>query len=187
MLAGSELRNISKMRTHNLGDRTLFESIMSPEVLAALRDWEAAGGNGVLIGGVGLSYYAKPRMTQDVDLIFLTPSEIPVEVPGFRRHRRGAFEHKRTGVEVEVLTPETINVSPVLIQQVIDNAVKSDGVRIASPSGIVALKLQRYRRQDQADIVALISTGKVDISQFDLNPLQKQQYAELEREAFNEG
>lgn len=182
-LIREELRDLSKMRTFNCGNRTLFESVMSPEVLRTLRDWKAASGQGVLIGGLGLSYYAKPRMTQGIDILFSSKSEIPSSVDGFRRHRQGAFEHKRTGVEVETIAPETINVSPALIQQVIDSAVWSEGIRIASASGLVALKLQRYSRQDQADIVALIATGRVDISGFYLTSDQRQRFEELKREA----
>jgi hypothetical protein len=48
----------------------------------------------------------------------------------------------------------------------------SDGVRVASESGLVVIKLFRLSRQDEADIVALIKTDRVDVSGFPL-PAEK--------------
>jgi hypothetical protein len=45
----------------------------------------------------------------------------------------------------------------------------SDDVAVASESGLVALKLLRRARQDEADIVALVKTGRVDLSGFPLS------------------
>ena len=50
--------------------RTLFESVMMPNIITALRDWGKVQAGGVLIGALALSYYARPRMTQDVDFLF---------------------------------------------------------------------------------------------------------------------
>ncbi|MGC2415660.1 MAG: hypothetical protein WA459_23550 [Stellaceae bacterium] len=46
--------------------------------------------------------------------------------------------------------------------------IVSDGVSVASETGLVALKLFPRSRQDEADIVALIKTGRVDLSGFPL-------------------
>src|SRR5712672_1162308 len=98
------LRKLTKMQTMNDGTRSLIESIMSPEVVAALRDWvrstkSAASGQaaGVVIGGLGLSYHCKPRYTQDIDLLFLEPSNVPDAVGGFSRIGSG-FQHNPTGI-----------------------------------------------------------------------------------------
>ena len=64
------LRDLSKMRSINDGTRTLFESVMMPNIITALRDWGKVQAGGVLIGALALSYYARPRMTQDVDFLF---------------------------------------------------------------------------------------------------------------------
>lgn len=164
------LREIDKMHTANQGNRTLLESVMMPEVAAALRDWCRADPGGVLIGGLGLSYHVRPRMTQDIDFLFLSDGHIPEQVPGFKRLRAHAFQHNRTHVEIELVTPELVKVPKQVVDQVVATAITSDGVNVASASGLVALKLFRHSMQDQADIVALIKTGHVSLEGYDLPP-----------------
>jgi hypothetical protein len=167
------LRDLSKMNVINDGSRTLFESVAIPEVEAALKDWIRAGvTSGVLIGGIAVGYYARPRGTTDVDVLFMQPEDIPNDINGFKRTRPGAFQHKNTHVEVEVVTPGSINLSPELAQRVFDTAVLSDGVLVASPTGLVALKLQRMKRYDEGDIVALVETGKVDLTGWPITQAQ---------------
>src|SRR6266436_1736015 len=79
------MRKLSKMQDINRGDRSLIESTMMPEVIVALRDWARSTGSGVLIGALALSYHCKPRYTQDIDFLFLEPSDVPDAVGGFSR------------------------------------------------------------------------------------------------------
>lgn len=162
------LRDMRKMRGPNDGSRSLFESVMVPEVVKALKDWIAGGGTGVLIGGVALSYYVTPRYTQDVDFLFLDANAIPESVRGFKRHRSNAFEHRETGVEIEAVSPGNVTVPIEVIERIVEAAVDRDGVRVASPSGLVAGKLFRFKTQDRADIEALIEHGKIDLTGFKL-------------------
>ena len=46
------LRDFSKMYGNNNGNRTLFESIVAPEIIKALTDWVNLIPDGVIIGGV---------------------------------------------------------------------------------------------------------------------------------------
>lgn len=164
-----KFRNIEKMITPNNGNRTLFESIAFPEVELALNDWlEQNIQNCILIGGVALSYYIKPRTTQDVDILFMFSEDIPKTINKFKRHRKSAFQHNKTHVEVEVVTPKSINMNTVLAQEIFDTSIISDGAKIASSSGLVATKLGRFSRQDQADIEELIKHQKIDLSLFTL-------------------
>jgi hypothetical protein len=167
------LRNISKLNGPNDGTRSLFESIAIPEVNQALVDWiKNANASGVLIGGAACGYYTRPRTTTDLDILFLSVKDIPIQVDGFKRTRPGAFVHKSTHVEVEVIAPETINLSAELVSKVFNTAVVSDGIRVASPTGLVALKLQRMSRYDEGDIWGLIETGKVDLSGWPISQAQ---------------
>jgi hypothetical protein len=170
------LRNIEKMNDTNKGNRSLYESVFSQEVLSALTDWERyyIENEGVLIGGLALSFYVKPRMTFDIDVLFLHKKYIPSEVTRFKKHRTGAFQHNITHVEVEVLSPETINTEQHIVDTIFKTSVEIDGFRIASPNGIIALKLGRFSYQDRADIFALKSYLKenneeVNLSIFNLS------------------
>ena len=100
------IRNLAKMRHINDSEhtRTLFESVMMPEVVMALQDWIRGGAHGVLIGGAALSYHVRPRFTQDLDVLFLQASDIPAQISGFKRTRPSAFQHNKTHVEVEVVS-----------------------------------------------------------------------------------
>lgn len=168
-----KLRDLSKMYSNNDGTRTLFESIPVIEVGQTLADWikNCPSDKCVLIGGMAVSYHAKPRVTMDVDLLFLSAHDIPTQVLGFKRTRTGAFQHNITHVEVEVITSALINNLPItIIQKVFETAIESNGIKIASPSGLVALKLYRMSKYDEGDIWVLIETGKVDLTDWSLPP-----------------
>jgi hypothetical protein len=163
------MRKLTKMQDINKGDRSLIESTMMPEIIIALRDWARSTGSAVLIGALGLSYHCKPRYTQDIDFIFLEPSDVPDAVGGFSRIGSG-FQHNRTRIAVDIFTPSSINIPKDVAEQVMRTVVLSDNIRVASASGLVALKLFRSSMQDRADIVALIKTGHVDLSGWPLSP-----------------
>jgi hypothetical protein len=163
-----KLRDLMKANFPNDGTRSLLESIMIPEVEAAFKDWKKNSSDlkFVLIGGIALSYYVKPRSTTDADLLFLTPEDIPATVNGFKRTRPGAFQHNQTHVEVEVLTPTAINMSQEIAQAIFDNSKSTDGIKVASPAGLIVSKLGRFNLQDKADIGALYELGPVDLSPY---------------------
>ena len=165
-----------KLNRPNDGTRTLFESIAVPEVNQALQAWNKAYHSGVLIGGCALSYYVRPRATMDVDVLFLTKDDIPRQVEGFKRTRPSAFQHNKTHVEVEVVSPELIGISGSLTKMVFDTANTSNGIKIASPEGIVALKLGRFSRQDQADIESLMQSYPIDLPAWPLDVKETQNY-----------
>lgn len=171
---------INKMYHINDGSRSLFESIAIPEVEEALKDWIKHSKSGVLIGGAAMGYHGRPRATFDIDLLFFHPSDIPSHVEGFKRTRPGAFQHKPTHVEVEVCSPASFPaLTPELTKKVIDTAIFTDGMRVATPSAIVALKLQRLKRNDIGDIVQMIETGKVDLSDFPLSEKNRIDFEEI--------
>lgn len=166
------LRDMIKMYSNNDGTRTLFESIAMTEVEQALKDWNINfKGNYVLIGGVAVSYHAKPRVTMDIDVLFLSKDDIPVEVPGFKRIGLDVFRHNGPHVEVKAITLEHMVTLPVVIaNKVFKTAIESNGIKIASPSALVVLKLHRMGRYDEGDIWALIETGEVDLTDWPLTP-----------------
>lgn len=175
------LRDLAKSNSANDGTRSLLESIMIPEVDAAFKDWVKSTTHlkSVLIGGVALSYYAKPRATTDVDVLFMALEDIPAKIPGFKRTRPGAFQHDGTHVEIEVLSPASINMPAEVAQAIYDHARVEDGVRIASPSGLIASKLGRFSLQDKADIYALYVLGDIDLSKYSLPAAWLEKYTEL--------
>jgi hypothetical protein len=140
--------------------RTLYESVIVSEIIDALKDWKKeTNRSGVLIGGLALSFYTKPRYTSDIDLIFLSDKDIPTQVNGFKKIRGHSFQHNKTHVEIEVLSPAFLGISNELVKTVIDNSSDVGGIIIADIGGIVALKIQRGSFQDLADIEAIKNSG----------------------------
>ena len=150
------LRNLAKMQTVNDGTRSLIESVMNPEIIAALRDWAKSTPSGVLMGALGLSFHCTARYIGDIDFLFLERADVPKAVGGFSRIRSG-FQHNRTHIRVDIFTPPSINVPRDVVEQVMRTATRSNGIRVASASGLVALKLFRLGMRDKADIVGLIT------------------------------
>jgi hypothetical protein len=164
------LHRMDLLNKHQDGTRSLFESVAIPEVAHALKDWnKSSGGAGLVIGGCATSYHARPRATTDLDVLYLSDKDIPDHVEGFKRTRPGAFQHNHTHVEVEVIHPKSINTDPDIVKAAHDDAHVIDGVKVASPSGIVALKLGRLKHHDIGDIVSMHHTGKVDLSKYPLD------------------
>ena len=154
----------------NTGKNLLLEnSILVPEVDAAFKDWcsqTKANSNWMLIGGIVVGFYTRPRTTTDVDVIFRSDAEIPSAVKGFRRNRPHAFMHLGTHVEIETCTPNSINISSALYDEVLADSMVVSGVRIPSASGLVALKITRSSFQDIADIDNICKNNAVDIKKF---------------------
>jgi hypothetical protein len=176
-------RKLTKMQAINDGTRSLIESIMMPELIAALRDWAKSSSGGALIGGLGLSYHVRPRFTQDVDFLFLKTGDFPEVIPGFDRLTSDTFEHLRTRVQVNIVTPSARGIPKEIAEEIVRTATLSNRIRVASPSGLVASKLFRLSAQDKADIIALIKTGRVDLSEFRLPPERLMAFDELVSEA----
>jgi hypothetical protein len=61
-----------------------------------------------------------------------------------------------------------VNVPLEVAQRVIEAATESDGIKIASASGLAALKLFRLSMRDKADLAALVKTGRVNVDGFAL-------------------
>lgn len=176
-----KFRNLGSMNSVNDAghSRSLIESIMLPQVIETLRDWARAGHGGVLIGTAALSFHVRPRMTQELEFLFPCDRGLPDAVSGFERIGPTLFRHRETGVEVHVVTPAALGVPREIAEKVARTVLTSDGVRVASESGLVALKLFRRSRQDEADIIALIKTGRVDVSGFPLSAEEMSRFREL--------
>jgi hypothetical protein len=91
-------------------------------------------------------------------------------IPGFYRTTSSIFEHLQTHVQVNILSPSSMSTPEEIAEQIILTATLSNRIRVATPSGLVALKLFRLSAHDKADIIALIKTGRVGLSEFPLPP-----------------
>src|SRR4051812_44214375 len=92
--------------------KPISQSIVSPEVTRALRVFalKMAASNmpWAVVGGLSVGVYARPRTTIDVNVVVSDEATIvsleTILAPEFKHHRPLAFEHRETGVEVEIVT-----------------------------------------------------------------------------------
>lgn len=161
--------------------RTLLESVLVPEIASALDSWKNntsdINDKWMLIGGTMMGYYVRPRMTTDVDVIFMEEEDIPQKVTGFKRSRAHAFTHNQTHVEVEVLTAEYLKIPKETVNYAFKTSLTTEGMRVPSVEGLVALKLCRASFQDLADIENLCSHHKINLFGWPL-PKDKLEYVE---------
>lgn len=186
-----QLRVLKSLQLANDGSRSLLHSILVPEVKHTLEEWrkDNAHAKAVLIGGVALSFYIKPRYTEDADFLYLHVADIPKTVKGFKAHRKGAFEEVRTQVEVETVSHESFNgaVPISIIRKVFDTAVTSDSIKVASKEGLVALKLYASRHKDDTDIVELLKAFPyIELDDWPLGATEKAHLKHLRKIAENE-
>lgn len=161
--------NLTRIDYAKSAAHSLDHVALVPEVGQALKKWIASGGGGVLIGGLAMSFYAKPRNTEAVDLLFLTQAAIPESVAGFKRTRLGAFQENKEHVEIETVVPSAINITQALAEKVLTTARTVDGIKVASAEGLVALKLYasdnpRRKLRDLGDVERIVENVNVDLS-----------------------
>lgn len=185
-------------------EKPIQHSIVHDEVRKALKDLVSLmpQGEWVIIGGIALGAYGRSRATTDIDIAITGSMNLdsiaPLLASKFKRHRNSAFEHNATGVEVEFVNSDLINIPSNLIQSVINSARKDlvDGkeVLVANPKHLIALKLKRATKkdksllvrasQDKTDIMQLTQAfGKQDLSDVQgLSQEEKDLYADICKE-----
>jgi hypothetical protein len=154
------------MLSHNDGTRTLIESTISIDVIDVLTNLQPTiKDNCVLIGNLAVSFYVRPRFTDQLELLCLEEiSQLPCA---------------NQNVELILSTPQLINMSPEMATAIFKTANVNSGIRIASPSGLVAAKLLRLSYQDKADIEQLAKVCKIDLTPFPLTTEQLQEFDKL--------
>jgi hypothetical protein len=177
-LKSNSLRNLSYASLDSRGQHSIFKVVLSNEVEAALRDWPIFK-DAVLIGGLAVSFYTRPRVTTDADFLFISESSLPDFAEDFKKVRPHAFRHNRTHVEIEVLTPSFLSMPDSRAKQILRTSVLSEGIRVASAEGVVCSKLLRWSRRDQADISEIMNAVSGDLTTWSLSSLEKQRVQEL--------
>jgi len=142
----------------------------------------------VLCGGLAVGFRARPRGTDDVDVLVQEEADLSILVkvldPKFKRTRLHAFTHRTWGVEVEVLTPSFLKLDPQMVQLVLADALKEPFkgalVPVASAASLIALKLGRASHLDLGDVERIVErNGPLDLSAYPLSDKQRQAYQEI--------
>lgn len=107
-----------------------------------------------LCGGIAIVFHGYIRNTQDIDILIKSESELDriKEILGdnFKEIRKHAIEHKETGVEVELLTPEFIKDKDA--RKYLDDVIEKDGFKFINLIDLISMKLKSGRKKDEVDV-----------------------------------
>jgi len=171
--------------------RMLTESGPHTALFDALTDLDIRGIRWALIGGLAVGFRATPRGTQDIDIALASDGDIDVLVsklpPTFKQIRPHAVEHKPTGVEVELITPQFVKMDSELFDKILDDVtienMNGHEIPVVSARGLIVLKLGRAKRRDLGDIEDIVTKlGPINISKYDVPPDKMALYNEIVQE-----
>ena len=97
-------------------------------------------------------------------------------MPEFERATASTFVHQKTLIQFNVLIASAIGLTSDLANAVVSTAIEVDGFKVGSREGLIAMKLDRFKLQDQADIAGLLQLGSVDLRLFPLNERQRRNF-----------
>jgi hypothetical protein len=137
------------------------------QALSEFEDW-------ALIGGLAIAFRGIPRTTLDIDLLLAIPR---IQLPSaLDRMREQGFDLDVQKVLVELrddhlsrirygsIRIDLLSAVLGLFTDVVKTAswevVHCARLRVASPEGLIILKLIAFRPQDQADLEGLIATNR---------------------------
>lgn len=129
-----------------------------------------------VVGGLAVSAYRRPRMTEDIDVV-VSPRHAMAFVEEARR--RGfvvesldpghdpcpmyTWRHPETGVVTDLLVAES-QLEEALVDEAVEGTVKGRRVSVASREMLVAMKLPSDRPRDETDIVEVLTDVPVNLA-----------------------
>jgi hypothetical protein len=160
------------------GGRKLMERERVRDILRALNEAQI---HYAIIGGVAMGYHTIPRATQDIDVL-VSCEDIPrvqrLLQPYYRPGTAVVTVFDVEGTHLDVL-PATLRCGRTAIENAIDVLVHDIPAKVVSVRDLLLLKLFAIpdrpaldkRRQDEADVTALLSQNADNISQEDITYL----------------
>lgn len=154
------VRTLASKESHGVND--LGESLVSFTKLVGDKvSW-------ALVGGLALAFRTEPRGTKDIDILLIENSELQKVVLATQEQfdlvEKHILKNKKTGIEIELLTPSYLAMDPLMsdgqvrekvVTTAKDEVVRDANVPVASSVGLLVSKLGRFSRQDKADIEKL--------------------------------
>lgn len=150
--------------------RTIIAS--APDFSDIINDLKKLDCKYVICGGLALSAYSIVRNTDDIDI--LVKSEENIEDvksqlgSDYKQVRPHAFMHKKTGIEIEVLTPEFIKYP--YAENFVDRSNYVGNIKIVSLPDLISMKLKAFRNQDKADIESIIKKNNINTLRGSIDP-----------------
>ena len=142
-------------------------------------------------GGLAVGVHARPRGTEDFDIVLTGEADLSVarqtllSSGNFKNVSAHILSHSKTGITIDLVTPEWVKVNPQIMLVAIESAsfenIGGVSVPVVSRDALVALKLSRASLQDQADVEAVVKAGgSANLSGFPLTEKQLELYKSIE-------
>lgn len=114
-----------------------------------------------LVGGMAVSAYQPPRMTEDVDFLVPDSSISVIEELGETEPLAPPVE----GVTVKVggVDVDFIFMPDEMPEETLESGPKIDGISVLRPEALILMKMHAPRAKDHADVIEMIKAGLIDL------------------------
>lgn len=114
-----------------------------------------------VIGGMAVSAYSPPRMTQDVD--FLVPSDCLSQLRELGSVKPLADSVDGVTVQIGDVPVDFLFLDPDLPDDMLDDGPKIQGIPVLKPEALFIMKMNAPRAKDHADVIEMIKAGVADL------------------------
>jgi len=122
---------------------------------------ESRGVPHAVIGGMAVSAYSPPRMTEDVDFLVPESALSIIQEMG----PTSALAESVDGVTLQVgdVTVDFIFMPEDMPEETLEGGPKIDGIPVLRPEALMLMKMHAPRIKDNADVIEMIKAGLIDM------------------------
>lgn len=114
-----------------------------------------------VIGGMAVSAYSPPRMTQDVD--FLVPPDCLSQLRELGDVTPLADSVDGVTVQIGDVPVDFLFLDPDLPEDMLDGGPKIQGIPVLKPEALFVMKMNAPRAKDHADVIEMIKADMADM------------------------
>ena len=114
-----------------------------------------------VIGGMAVSAYSPPRMTEDVD--FLVPESALSVIQELGDTSPLAESVDGVTVDINDVVVDFIFMPDDMPEETLQDGPKIEGIPVLRPEALMLMKMYAPRVKDNADVIAMIKAGLIDM------------------------
>ena len=122
---------------------------------------DSKGVSHAVIGGMAVSAYSPPRMTQDVD--FLVPPDCLSQLRELGDITPLADSVDGVTVMMGDVPVDFLFLDPDLPDDILDDGPKINGIPVLRPEALFVMKMNAPRAKDHADVIEMLKAGIADV------------------------
>lgn len=114
-----------------------------------------------VIGGMAVSAYSPPRMTEDVD--FLVPESALSVIQELGDTSPLAESVDGVTIDINDVVVDFIFMPDDMPEETLQDGPKIEGIPVLRPEALMLMKMYAPRVKDNADVIAMIKAGLIDM------------------------